>query len=215
MVPSLVDLCVKKWIDNVWSLANVGEIDEYLLDLMLPLCSVDQLKYVEGATKVSQGIDLSSVTDKLWRTFYEARFGNTDGVIEKMRDNNIPFKWKQAYEYKEEEIKARELTMRLLLEKDEYDYCGAGYIRMNSLAREEIDSLNSEEEDDDDDYDDEVVVDEESDVEGEVSVEEVEEDEETETDIEEVVEKEGEVSAEEVEEVEEEEQTQIDLKLSC
>lgn len=52
MALSLVDLCIKKWIDNVWSLGDVGELDDYLLNLMLPLCSVDQLKYVEGCTKV-------------------------------------------------------------------------------------------------------------------------------------------------------------------
>lgn len=50
--------------------------------------------------KILQGKDLSSVTDKLWKAFYEKRFGNTntDEVIDKMRSNNLPFKWKQAYE---------------------------------------------------------------------------------------------------------------------
>lgn len=51
-VPSLVDLCVRKWHCNVWLLGNVGEIDEYLLDRMLPLCTVDQLQHVEESTKV-------------------------------------------------------------------------------------------------------------------------------------------------------------------
>ncbi|KAI9114758.1 hypothetical protein K1719_014456 [Acacia pycnantha] len=206
MVASLVDLCIKKWKDNVWSLADVGEIDDYLLDKMLPLCSVDQLKYVEGCTKVSHGRDLSPVTDKLWKTFYEASFYNSDEVIEKMRKHNVPFKWKKAYEYKEEEIIAQEQIRRLVVFESEY--FGATYYqsRSRARAREETDFLNSHGEDyyhyynnnNNNDYDD---------------VEEEEEEEDDETDVEEEFLERvggGQVSVEEAEQVEEEEEGEDD-----
>lgn len=51
-VPSLLDLCVNKAIDNVKYLGDVGETDSYLLDRILSHCTVDQLRHVENCTKV-------------------------------------------------------------------------------------------------------------------------------------------------------------------
>ena len=51
-IPTLVDLCVQKVIDNIRYLGNVGYVDEHLLERILPHCTVDQLMNVEKSTKV-------------------------------------------------------------------------------------------------------------------------------------------------------------------
>lgn len=194
MVPSLIDLCVKKWFKNVWLLGDVGGIDDYLLDRMLPLCSADQLNHVEVSTK---GRDLSLVTDKLWKAFYEKHFGNTDEVIENKRKNQVPFKWKQVYEYKVKETEAYERMWRLTLEQCEFDYRGDGYNECDPTAKEKTGFLSSEEEEEEEEDDDFTQEDEEED----------EDDEETDVEVAENVE---EVSVEEVEEVEREEHNQTE-----
>jgi len=52
-IPTLVDLCVQKVIDNVRYLGNVGYVDQHLLERILPHCTVDQLMHVEKSTKVT------------------------------------------------------------------------------------------------------------------------------------------------------------------
>lgn len=97
--PSLVDLCVYTAIDNVRYLGDVGETDSHLLDRILPHCTVDQLEHIEKST---EGRDLSPITDKLWKKFYEIKFGveNTKTVVERMREKNVTFKWMKLYEAK-------------------------------------------------------------------------------------------------------------------
>ena len=51
-VPTLVDLCVQKAIDNVRYLGDVGETDQHLLERFLPHCTVEQLMHIEDATEV-------------------------------------------------------------------------------------------------------------------------------------------------------------------
>jgi elongin-A len=127
-VPSLVDLCVSLAVENVKYLGDVGETDLHLLDRILPHCTLDQLMHIEKSTVVRiyyhlyfsyfnfnpsfplfffycfvsfiQGRDLSSVTDKLWKTFYEKQFGerSTDVVIQRMRQKKVSFRWLQLYE---------------------------------------------------------------------------------------------------------------------
>lgn len=101
--PSLVDLCVQVAIDHVRYLGDVGETDNHLLERFLPHCTVDQLARIERAT---QGRDLSPVTDKLWKKFYERQFGqkSTTMVIERMKQKKVTFKWKQLYEAKLKEV---------------------------------------------------------------------------------------------------------------
>ncbi|XP_062151188.1 uncharacterized protein LOC133859696 [Alnus glutinosa] len=107
LLPSLVDLCIKTAIDNVRYLGDVGETDINLLDRILPHCTVDQLMHIE---KCSEGRDLSPVTDKLWKKFYEKEFGtkNTEQVVERMRKSLKSFKWIQLYEAKLEDIDEHE-----------------------------------------------------------------------------------------------------------
>nr|XP_007146388.1 hypothetical protein PHAVU_006G036000g [Phaseolus vulgaris]ESW18382.1 hypothetical protein PHAVU_006G036000g [Phaseolus vulgaris] len=102
-IPTLVDLCIQKVIDNVRYLGNVGYFDEYLLERILPHCTVDQLMNVEKSTK---GRDLSPVTDKLWKKFFEKQYGtnSTNEVIKRMKEKKVSFKWAQLYEAKGKEM---------------------------------------------------------------------------------------------------------------
>ncbi|XP_059664968.1 uncharacterized protein LOC132311194 [Cornus florida] len=98
-VPCLLDLCVQTAVDNVRYLGDVGETDIHLLGRILPHCTFDQLMHVENST---EGRDLSPVTNKLWKKFYEKQFGakSTDLVVERMKQRKVSFKWKQLYEAK-------------------------------------------------------------------------------------------------------------------
>lgn len=124
MVPSLVDLCVQTAVDNVRYLGDVGETDIDLLGRILPHCSLEQLKHVEKSTEVRnsmiklsscsvtypspflmfkfffQGRDLSQVTDRLWKRFYQIEFGDKslNQVVERMKQKKVTFKWKKLYE---------------------------------------------------------------------------------------------------------------------
>ncbi|KAK4749823.1 hypothetical protein SAY87_027272 [Trapa incisa] len=102
-VPSLVDLCVRTAIDNVRYLGDVGETDLDLLEHILPHCTVDQLMHIENSTV---GRDLSPVTDKLWKKFYEKQFGteNANLVMKRMKQNNASFKWVKLYEAKLKDV---------------------------------------------------------------------------------------------------------------
>lgn len=112
-VPTLIDLCVQVAIDNIRYLGDVGETDHHLLDRILSHCSLDQLMRVENFT---QGRDLSPVTDKLWKNFYQAEFGveSTNVVVERMRKRKVSFKWKQLYEAK---LKEREEATQQSLDR--------------------------------------------------------------------------------------------------
>lgn len=49
---------------------------------------------------ILQGTDLSPVTDKLWKRFYEMEFGvdNAKMIIERMNRKQVQFTWKRLYE---------------------------------------------------------------------------------------------------------------------
>lgn len=104
-VPSLVDLAVQTAIDNVRYLGDVGETALHLLERILPHCTVEQLRHVENST---EGRDLIPVTNKLWKKFYELEFGvkNANLVVERMKENNAFFNWRQLYEAKTKDVEA-------------------------------------------------------------------------------------------------------------
>ncbi|CAI0418682.1 unnamed protein product [Linum tenue] len=105
--PSLVDLCVELAIENVKYLGDVGETDSHLLSRILPHCTLEQLTHVEKSTV---GRDLSTVTDPLWRKFYEKHFGqsSTNLVLERMKQKKVSFQWKQLYEAKVKDVEDAE-----------------------------------------------------------------------------------------------------------
>ncbi|VFQ72043.1 unnamed protein product [Cuscuta campestris] len=120
-VPSLVDLCVQIAIRYVRYLDDVGETDYHLLDRILPHCNIDQLARIERST---EGRDLSPVTDKLWKRFYERQFGeNNTNHVEKMMRKGKTYLWKHLYEAKfeqEEEAKERSFErIKYLYKKQE------------------------------------------------------------------------------------------------
>lgn len=98
-VPSLVDMCIQLAVDNIRHLGDVGDTGLDLLERILPHCTVDQLKHIEDSTEER---DLSPVTDKLWKKFYERQFGvnSTNLVCERMTQKKVSFKWKLLYEAK-------------------------------------------------------------------------------------------------------------------
>ncbi|KAK9690073.1 hypothetical protein RND81_09G103000 [Saponaria officinalis] len=97
--PSLVDLCVQTAIDNVKYIGDVGATDSHLLERILPHCTVEELMHIENATTDR---DLSPVTDKLWKKFYEIKFGakNVEIVVDRMTKKRVAFKWRQLYQAK-------------------------------------------------------------------------------------------------------------------
>ncbi|KAI4383361.1 hypothetical protein MLD38_009209 [Melastoma candidum] len=101
--PSLVDLCVRKAIDNLRYLGDVGETDAGLLQRILPHCTVEQLMHVENS---STGRDLTPITDKLWKGFYQKQFGSDSAnlVIERMKQKKVAFRWRQLYEAKLKDV---------------------------------------------------------------------------------------------------------------
>ncbi|CAL1376205.1 unnamed protein product [Linum trigynum] len=105
--PSLVDLCVELAIENVKYLGDVGETDSHLLSRILPHCTLEQLTHVEKSTV---GRDLGTVTDPLWRKFYEKHFGqsSTNLVLERMKQKKVSFQWKQLYEAKVKDVEDAE-----------------------------------------------------------------------------------------------------------
>ncbi|WVZ07096.1 hypothetical protein V8G54_020442, partial [Vigna mungo] len=53
-----------------------------------------------------EGRDLSPITDKLWKKFFEKQFGtnSTNEVVTRMKENKVSFKWIQLYEAKGKEM---------------------------------------------------------------------------------------------------------------
>ena len=69
-------------IENRRYLGDVSDMDLKLLDQILPHCSKTQLTRIEKSTKRK---DLSPVTDRLWKSFYEKEFGieSTESVMDR------------------------------------------------------------------------------------------------------------------------------------
>ncbi|XP_027127309.1 uncharacterized protein [Coffea arabica] len=106
-IPSLVDLCVQIAVLNVRYLGNVGETEFHLLERILPHCTMDQLIHVENCT---EGRDLSPVTNKLWKKFFERQFGaeSAELVVERMKKRRVEFKWRELYKAKSQELEEKE-----------------------------------------------------------------------------------------------------------
>ncbi|CAN0897352.1 hypothetical protein LINGRAHAP2_LOCUS19081 [Linum grandiflorum] len=117
VAPSLVDLCINVAIENVKYLGDVGETDSDLLGRILCHCTLEQLTHVEKST-VDR--DLSPVTDSLWRKFYELKFGerSTNLVLDRMKQKNVSFQWKQLFEAKLKDVaKAEDEAVERLRER--------------------------------------------------------------------------------------------------
>lgn len=91
-------------IDNRRFLWDVSDMDLDVLEQILPRCSKAQLTHIEKSTK---GRDLSPVTDKLWKRFYEREFGtkSTELLMEVMKEENLTLKWSEIYREKSNRVK--------------------------------------------------------------------------------------------------------------
>lgn len=98
MVVSLLDLAVRKAIDNLQYIGDVGETDLQLLRRILPHCTADQLDYIEKSTK---GRDLSPVTDELWRKFYDRKWGKDELEEAQLKPQaKRKYPWRRLYQNK-------------------------------------------------------------------------------------------------------------------
>ncbi|KAL6125615.1 hypothetical protein ACLB2K_073671 [Fragaria x ananassa] len=91
-------------IENRRFLGDVSDMDLELVERILPHCSKTQLIHIEKSTK---NRDLSPVTDKLWKSFYEREFGteSTESVSQIMKEWNLKFKWSELYQEKSKRVK--------------------------------------------------------------------------------------------------------------
>ncbi|KAJ1407948.1 hypothetical protein SESBI_23980 [Sesbania bispinosa] len=154
-LPTLVDLCVQKVIDNIRYLGNVGSVDHHLLERILPHCTLDQLMHVE---KASEGSDLSPVTDKLWKKFFEKQFGTNSTNEAKVKEmaqaeNEALDRIKQLY--KKEDARKQSRQVRLCTKvppsskRRFWGDNGPGYnvsnVKSNIMKKAKIDLLKSQE----------------------------------------------------------------------
>ncbi|XP_047320364.1 uncharacterized protein LOC124924355 [Impatiens glandulifera] len=100
---SLINQCIKKVIDNLGYLGDVGDTEILLLDPILSQCTIQQLIHIEESTK---GRDLSEITDEVWKRSYQTDFGviSASLVIERIHENNVSYKWKILYEAKKKDV---------------------------------------------------------------------------------------------------------------
>ncbi|PRQ56565.1 putative RNA polymerase II transcription factor SIII, subunit A [Rosa chinensis] len=91
-------------IDNRMFIGDVSDMDLDLLEQILPHSFQTQLIHIEKFTKDR---DLSPVTNKLWKSFYE-KIESTDSVSEIMKEWNLKFKWSDLYQEKSKRVKEAE-----------------------------------------------------------------------------------------------------------
>ncbi|KAL6840807.1 hypothetical protein ACP4OV_029333 [Aristida adscensionis] len=106
---SLVELCVRTVIDNLRYVGSVDGVEMELLRRILPHCTLDQLTRIESRTEM----DLSPVTDALWKRFYRQQFGeeHLNTVIRRMKNSPKSFTWKELFKAKTEKQKEIEDMM--------------------------------------------------------------------------------------------------------
>jgi elongin-A len=107
--PSLLELCVRKAIDNLRRIESVDGVDTPLLRRILPHCDLEQLTRIESRTAT----DLTPVTDVLWQGFYRRQFGeeHTSRVADRMRRAGARYRWKDLFRAKTKQQKEVEDRM--------------------------------------------------------------------------------------------------------
>ncbi|XP_047080155.1 uncharacterized protein LOC124690871 [Lolium rigidum] len=107
--PSLLELCVRKAIDNLRRIESVDGVDTPLLRRILPHCDLEQLTRIESRTAT----DLTPVTDVLWQGFYRRQFGeeHTSRVADRMRRAGARYRWKELFRAKTKQQKEVEDRM--------------------------------------------------------------------------------------------------------
>lgn len=110
---SLLELCVRKAIDNLRYMGSVDGVEMDLLKRILPHCTLEQLTLIEKSTEM----DLSPVTDPLWKRFYQREFGqdHTNKVVTRLKEAEDKmvekFTWWQLFTAKKKKQKEAEDKM--------------------------------------------------------------------------------------------------------
>lgn len=101
--PSLLELCIRTACENVAHIGDVGSLPTQFVSRILQSCSgVDQLRHIEVCSK---RLDLSQVTDELWRGWFANDFGTTCAEYimhtgERLGPANSTPKWRRLYDEK-------------------------------------------------------------------------------------------------------------------
>ena len=97
------------------SFGDVGSYHPDFLEKLLPHCSKDQLAHIERCTTK---VDLTPITNKLWKTFFQRDFGGraTDEIMQEMK-NVVDFNWSEAYEAKSKRVEQDEKEVGERLKK--------------------------------------------------------------------------------------------------
>jgi elongin-A len=101
--PSLLELCIRTACENVAHIGDVGSLPTQFVSRILQSCSgADQLRHIEVCSKK---LDLSQVTDGLWRRWFANDFGTTcaEYIIhtgERLGPANPTPKWRRLYDEK-------------------------------------------------------------------------------------------------------------------
>ncbi|XP_047080355.1 uncharacterized protein LOC124691123 [Lolium rigidum] len=107
--PSLLEMCIRKAIDNLRHIQSVDGVDTALLRRILPHCDLEQLTRIKSRTAT----DLTPVTDVLWQGFYRRQFGeeHTSRVVDRMQRAGARYKWKDLFKAKTKQQKEVEDRM--------------------------------------------------------------------------------------------------------
>lgn len=101
--PSLLELCIRTACENVAHIGDVGSLPTQFVSRILQSCSeADQLRHIEVCSK---RLDLSQVSDELWRRWFANDFGTTSAEYiihtgERLGPQNPTPKWRRLYDEK-------------------------------------------------------------------------------------------------------------------
>ncbi|KAE8809378.1 Transcription elongation factor B polypeptide 3 [Hordeum vulgare] len=120
---SLLELCFRSAVDNLRYMNSVDNLEMGLLKRILPHCTLEQLTHIESCTEM----DLTGVTDVLWKRFFQREFGEADMnvAIKRMKESGVRYKWKKLFEEKTEKQKQVEQRMSAGL-RNKYEAANAG-----------------------------------------------------------------------------------------
>uniref|UniRef100_A0A0D9X4T5 Elongin-A n=1 Tax=Leersia perrieri TaxID=77586 RepID=A0A0D9X4T5_9ORYZ len=129
--PSLLELCIRTTMDNLRYVQSVDGVEMNLLERILPHCKLEDLTRIEDNTEM----DLSPITDKMWKLFYRQQFGedSVNLVIKRMSTSGVRYKWRNLFEAKTEKQKefADKMGQRLA-KKYEAAKAGSGPSNLSS-----------------------------------------------------------------------------------
>ncbi|KEH17893.1 RNA polymerase II transcription factor SIII (elongin) subunit A [Medicago truncatula] len=118
-----------KAIDNVKYLGDVSHVDHHMLERILPHCTLEQLMHIEKST---QGMDLSPITDQLWKKFFEKQFGINctnelyEAKVKKMAraENEAVDRLTQRYKEEDARKQSRQIKTCTKLPPSKRRFCG-------------------------------------------------------------------------------------------